>query len=445
VPVRGVSKDGKTVPSGALYIAIKGERFDGHDFIAQAESHGAAAAMVRRDWRGSATIPLLRVDDTRAALTALAVGYRRTFSGFVAGVTGSVGKTTTKSLIEAFFRSAGTAAATPGNLNNDLGLPLSLLAAPRDIQRGIFELGTNHPGEIAPLARALAPDAAVITAIGPVHLEHFNNIEAIANEKAELLRAVPAGGFVVLDAECPFFDLLRRQTRARVVSVSLISKDADYFGRVLDEWNGEVEITARNSGRTARVCTGLSGRHHAGNLLLAAAMACESGVPLESLSGALKAFHLPPMRWEKTRANGFLVINDAYNANAPSMLCALRTFAGLPDAGRRVVVLGDMLELGPGEENFHHEVGRAAAEGPWQALVCVGHRARWIADEAIAAGFPAGQVWRYDDAVSAAAATREWAQPGDAVLVKASRGIALERVARALLGETASTDRMVKS
>ena len=258
--------------------------------------------------------------------------------------------------------------------------------------------------------------------------------EAIADEKAELLRALPAAGFAVLDADGPFFDYLSRQAPGRVVSVSLASAQADYFGRVHDEWDGAVDVTACATGRTARLRTGLAGRHHAGNLLLAVAMACEAGVPWESLPGALGALQLPPMRWQKTSANGLLVINDAYNANVPSMLCALRTFAGLPGAGRRALVLGDMLERGPDEEAFHREVGRAAAGGPWQVLVCVGRRARWIADEAIAAGFPARQVWRHDDAAAATAATGDWAQPGDAVLVKASRSMALERVAEKLLG-----------
>jgi len=434
VSVRGVSNNGQKIPPGALYAAIRGERLDGHDFVAQAAANGAAAAMVRRDWRGDTTLSLLRVDDTRAALAAAATGYRRILKTFVAGVTGSVGKTTTKEFIAAFFRAAGSTAATAGNLNNDIGLPLSLLATPSATQRGIFELGSNHPGEIGALCRVLQPDAAVVTAVGPVHIEYFGTVEAIAGEKADLLRAVPPGGFVVLDADGAQFDYLRRQTAARVVAVSLLRDDADFTGRVLDVWKGEVEIRERATGRTMRLRTGLSGRHHASNLLLAVGMAREAGVPWEALPGALQQLQLPPMRWQKVEANGLTVINDAYNANPPAMLGALRTFAELPGAGRRVVVLGDMLELGAAEEALHREVGRAVAAGPWQALVCVGARARWIADEAVAAGFSARQVWRYADAPAAAADTAAWVKPGDAILVKASRGIGLERVATALLG-----------
>ena len=443
--VRGVSNNGQKLTPGALYVAIRGERLDGHDFVAQAAANGAAVAMVRRDWRDESLgarasrpalkLPLLRVDDTRVALAAAAAGYRRTWKTFVAGVTGSVGKTTTKELIAAFFRAGGATAATLGNLNNDIGLPLSLLATPSAMQLGIFELGSNHPGEINALCRVLQPDAAVVTAVGPVHIEYFGSVDAIANEKADLLRAVPAGGFVVLDADGAHFDYFRGQSRARVVTVALLRDDADYCGRICDVWTGEVEVRERATGRCVRLRTELSGRHHATNLLLAIGMARGAGVPWEALPLALQQLRLLPMRWQKIEANGITVINDAYNANPPAMLGALRTFAELPDDARRVVVLGDMLELGPAEEGLHREVGRAVAEGPWQVLVCVGARSRWIADEAVSAGFPAQQVWRYPDAVIAAADTAAWVQPGDAVLVKASRGIGLERVATALLGK----------
>ena len=434
-PVRGVSNNGRKIPPGALYVAIRGERLDGHDFVEQAAANGAAAAMVRRDWRGDGTLPLLRVNDTRVALAAAAAGYRRTWKTFVAGVTGSVGKTTTKEIIAAFFRAAGSTAATSGNLNNDIGLPLSLLATQAATQRAIFELGSNHPGEICELSRVLQPDAAVVTAVGPVHIEHFGTVDAIAREKADLLRAVPASGFVVLDADGAQFDYLSSQSRARVVAVSLQREEADYTGRLLDVWTGEVEVRERATGRTARLRTNLSGRHHASNLLLAVGMAREAGVPWETLLGALQQLQLPPMRWQKIDVNGLTVINDAYNANPPAMLGALQTFAELPGAGRRVVVLGDMLELGAAEEELHREVGRAVAAGSWHALVCVGARARWIAEAAVTAGFPARQVWRYPDAAAAAANTAAWARPGDAILVKGSRGVALEQVAAALTGQ----------
>lgn len=438
--VCGVSQDGQKIPAGALFVAIKGERFDGHAFVEQAAARGAAAALVRRDWPrpGGFLLPLLRVEDTRRALTALARGYRATFTGLAAGITGSAGKTTTKEMIAACFRAGGQAAATAGNLNNDLGLPLSLLAAPTDMQRGIFELGSNHPGEIAALARLLRPDAATVTAIGPVHIEHFGTVEAIAEEKADLLRAVPAGGFVVLDADSPWCDWLSRQTAARVVTVSLERPAVDYRGRLLDETGDAIEVIERSSGCAQRFRTGLHGRHQASNLLLAIGLARGAGVPFELLPGAMKDLRLPPMRWQQVRGNGLSIVNDAYNANSVSMLCALRTFAAQPATGRRVLVLGDMRELGADAEALHREVGRAVAGGPWQALICVGTQAGWIGDEAVSGGFPAQQVWRYADAAAAAKANLEWVKPGDTLLLKASRGVGLEVVAAALLSPESS-------
>ena len=434
VMVRGLTQDGRKLLPGAMYVAIRGERFDGHNFVAQAAANGAAAAMVCRDWNGIATIPLLRVDDTRAALILAAAGHRRRFSGFVAGVTGSVGKTTTKELTAAFFRATGSAAATAGNLNNEIGLPLSILSSPHDVARAVFEVGTNHVGEIVPLAKLMSPSVAVVTAVAPVHLEHFGAVDVIANEKADLLRVVPSSGVVALDADGAFFDYLRRQTRARVASVSLLRADADYFGIVINEWDGEVEVVERATGKRSRLVSGLRGRHHATNLLLAIALARAADVPWEILGKSLENMKFPPMRWQQKTVNGFTIVNDAYNASPPSMAGALRTFAVLPGATRRVVVLGDMLELGTAEESLHREIGRMVAQAPCQALVCVGRRAKWIADEAIATGFPAQQVWRYADAATAATDTTAWMRPGDAVLLKASRGMGLERVATALAG-----------
>ena len=437
IVVRGISNHGQKMPPGGLYVAICGERLDGHAFVAQAAAHGAAAALVRRDWLRPAglTLPLLRVDEPRAALSAMAAAHRRTWRTFVAGVTGSIGKTTTKEFIAACFRAAGPTAATTGNFNNDIGLPLCLLATAADLPRGIFEVGSNHPGEIAALARVLQPDAAVVTSVGPVHIEHFGTEAAIAGEKGDLLRAVPASGFVVLDADGAHFDYLRRQPYARVVTVSLARYDADYSGRVLDAWAGEMEIHERATGRSTRLRTGLSGRHHATNLLLAVALARGADVPWEALPDALRQVQLPPMRWQRIEANGLTVINDAYNANLPATLGALLTFAEMPGTPRRLLVLGEMRELGSVSEAHHRKVGRAVAAGSWQGLVCVGELARWIADEAIAAGFPAQQVWRYPDATAAAVDTAAWARPGDAILVKGSRGVALERVVAALTGQ----------
>ena len=435
-----VSQNGRSVPAGGLYVAIQGEKHDGHAFVAQAQSAGAAAALVRRDWPrpDGVSLPLLRVADTRRALAAAAAAWRRASGAFVVGLTGSAGKTTTKEFAAAMLAAAGPTPATAGNLNNDIGLPLSLLAMPAGTRFGVFEAGSNHPGEIAALAAVLQPDAAIVTLVGPVHIEFFGTEEAIADEKADLLRAVPPQGFCVLARDSRHFDYLRRQARARVVTVALGDGDnADFCGRVADVNAGDVDVAEPAAGTTLRLHTGLPGAHNAANLLLAAAAARTLGASWAQIEAGLARVRLPPMRWQRSEGRGVAVINDAYNANTPGMVAALDTFAAAPAPGRRVLVLGEMRELGAHAEALHSAVGRRVPGGPWQALVAVGPAARWIADEAVAGGFPAAAVRAYADAASAAADAAAWSRPGDTILLKASRGVGLEAVAGALTGECA--------
>ncbi len=427
----GVCHDSQAVWPGCLYVALQGTRRDGHVFVAAALAAGAAAALVRQGWPSAPDVPLLRVADPHAALTAAAAGYRRAVAPFVIGVTGSVGKTTVKELTFALLAAAAPAAATRGNWNNDVGLPLSLLAMPRATRYGVFELGTNHPGEIAPLARLLQPDAAVLTPIGPVHIENFGSVEAIADEKAELIRAVPPGGFVVLEAAAAHADRLRRRSVAHVVTVSLDSPAADFHAEAIDEVAGALTVVEGDGGARQALTHGRPGRHQALNVLLAVAAARSAHVSWPTLVDGLAAAALPPMRWERLAIGDLDVINDAYNANPLSMHCALSTFAAHAAPGRRLLVLGDMRELGALAEAAHRELGRRVAAGPWQGLLAVGTLAAWIADEAVRCGF-GGWIRCVPDAAAAGAVLAAETRPGDSLLLKASRGIGLERALGAL-------------
>ncbi len=434
--LRGVTQNGKQMIPGGLYVALKGERHDGHAFVLQAQQNGAAAALVRGDWQRSegVSLPLLRVPDTRSALGLAAAGRRRTLRTLIVGITGSVGKTTTKELAAAVFSGAGAVHATAGNLNNDIGLPLTLLAMPETAASGVIEAGSNHPGEIAYLCRILKPDAAIVTAVGPVHIEYFANEDAIANEKAELIRSVPERGFAVIDAAGAHAAYLRAQAACRVVSVRLgEGGDADFRGIPVDLDGGVVAVAECATGAVHTLRSGLAGRHNALNLLLAAAAGRAAGLAWEDVERGLLRLRMPPMRWQRTEAAGVVSINDAYNANPVSMRCALETFAQTAAPARRVLVLGDMRELGADSERYHRELGRALAGGPWQALVAVGQDASWIAAEAVAAGFPAAAVHTFSDTAAAAQAIRGLVRPGDTLLFKASRGMELERVEAALL------------
>ena len=430
--VCGVTQDTRKLTPGCLYVALRGERFDGHAFVGQALRDGAGAALVEQAWRPTEDVsgwPLIRVADTRKALCDAARAWRRKSTAFVIGLTGSSGKTTTKEMTAVLFAAGGSVCATQGNLNNEIGLPLSVLSMQRDAAFGIFEVGTNHPGEIARLADVLRPRAAILSSIGSAHIEHFGSVEEIAREKGALLEALPRDGFAVLCRETACFELLSSMSRAPVVTTSLAMKDADYCGEVLEPLCGVLRVKERATGVQTVLRSGLPGEHNASNLLLAFAAARAAGVPSQAAAQSLLQLTLPGMRWEVTEHGGVTVVNDAYNANPNSMMAVLRTFMKLPCPGRRVVVLGDMLELGGHAEALHREVGRCVAELSPDGLFAVGSDAmRYLADEAVRAGYPASRVSCFSGVEEASAAVKAFVKPGDCLLLKASRGMRLERV-----------------
>lgn len=425
----GVSTDTRQMTPGALYVAIKGPTFDGHAFARQAIDGGAGAVMVDSGAEIPSDIPALIVPGTERALTALAAGWRAAVDPAIVGITGSAGKTTVKELTAHLLGALGPTAKTLGNWNNSLGLPKSLLAMARDSRFGVFEAGTNHPGEIAPLAALMRPDCAVVTNVGPVHIEYFGSEEAIADEKADLLRAVPADGFVVLDADSPHFGFLSAQPKCRVATVSL-KGDADYRAVEVDPVEGFFKVEERGSGETQPVFTGRPGVHQVVNALQAIAVARQFGVPWSAIVSRLADAPGAPMRWEVVPRDGIVWINDAYNANPISMAKSLETFAAMDaKGGRKVAVLGDMFELGDRAEAMHRAVGTQVAGSGVDGLVAVGSMsAKWMADAALKAGLPADRIQTAADALAARDLLKSLLKPGDHVLLKASHGMALERI-----------------
>ena len=431
--VRGVTQDTRRLSPGCLYVALRGERFDGHDFVLKALEGGAAAALVEDAWRPEGVrveaLPLIRVADTRRALRDMARAWRLQCAAKVVGLTGSVGKTTTKEMAAACFSGGGSVCATPGNLNNDIGLPLSVLAMPRETAFGIFEAGMNHAGEIACLADVLCPQGAIISSIGRAHIEFFGSVEAIAREKGELLRALPRDGFAVLCRETAYFELLAGMSGAPVVTTSLVTREADFFGEVLDVFAGRVRVTEQATGGAVELSSGLPGTHNASNLLLAFAAARCAGVTAQEAVTGMRGFSMPGKRWEVLTRGGVTVVNDAYNANPDSMREALGMFMRLPCDGRRALVLGDMRELGGHAEAAHREVGRqVAALGPDFFFAVGGQMRNHALGEAAASGFPAARAFGVDTAQEAARVIADVVKAGDCVLLKASRGMALEGV-----------------
>ncbi len=427
--IAGVYTDTRTTVPGAMFIAIRGENFDGHTFAAQAIEAGACAVLVDVGANVPSDLPALCVPDTQKALYDLAAGWRNKVNPRIVGVTGSAGKTTVKEWTAHLLSAAGKTARTYGNWNNDLGLPKSILTMPGDAEFGVFEAGTNHPGEIRHLAQLMKPDCVIITNVGPVHIEFFGSESAIADEKAELLRALPADGVAVLDADSPHFTYLAQQAPCRVVSVSL-KRDSDFRAVRYDADAGWFTVQDRATGETHEIFTGQPGVHQVVNALEALAMAREFGVSWETITAQLAAVPRMSMRWERIERDGVVWINDTYNANPLSMVKSVETFAALDSGGgKKLAILGDMFELGDYEEAMHREIGRLVASLPIDSLLAVGEMSsKWMAGAALEAGMKPENVFQAFDSTAAQKVALTLLKPGIFVLLKASHGMALERI-----------------
>ena len=426
----GVSTDTRALRPGEAFVAIRGERFDGHDFVAEAMRKGASCAVVDEAYaragpkEGSAA-PVVIVRDTVEALGRLAARVRNESTIPWIGITGSAGKTTTKELAAAALGPLGPALKSPASLNNRIGVPLTVLALSPDHRAAVVEVGTGGPGEIAPLAGIVRPTVAVVTTIGPAHLEGFGDVEAVAREKAELMRALGSDGVAVLPAESEWLGTLREAAPGRVVTFGL-SDGADVRG----------ERIAQHEDGTTRFVTGgtevilrLTGIANVMNALAALAAAEAAGVSVGEAATRIGEVEPPPMRGRLREGRRLRVFDDCYNANPLSFEAALATWAAVPARGRRWVVAGDMLELGEASPALHEELGRCIARSGAEMVLAAGDYATDIAR-----GCDIENVEAVADADEAAKRALELARDGDLILVKGSRGVGLERVVEALVG-----------
>ena len=439
--------DSRLATPGSLYVALPGERADGHSFLGAAAQAGAVAALVTRPSADPALAELV-VDDTAAALATLAKAVVASEPALkVVGITGSSGKTSTKDLVAQVLELHAPTVAPQGSFNNEIGVPLTALKVNRETRFLVSEMGARGRGHIAWLCDLVRPQVGMVINVGTAHLGEFGGVEGIVQAKGELVEALPADGWAVLNADDPRVAGMASRTAAQLAWFATSGRPEQPGG--LKAWaesvTGEAErysftlhIETASGGGSAPVRLGLVGRHHVGNAVAAAAAAIALGVPLETISEALTAA-APRSRWRMElteRADGVLVVNDAYNANPDSMRAALATASGLlverrtarPDA-RLVMVLGDMLELGDAAPTEHSALGALAAQSGADMVIAVGEHAGLISDAAKAGGTTAVPVCSRDDVVASLPALR----PGDIVLLKASRGVGLDTVATALL------------
>ncbi len=429
---RGAALDSRKVAGGELFFALPGEASDGHLFVADALGRGAAAAVVHREVPKPAAGALIRVPDTYAALHALTRAVRRRVPRKLAAITGSIGKTTTKDLLAAMLARRFRGAASPGNLNNLYGFPLSLLGIPDDTEWMVAEMGMSTPGELARISRLGRPDVAVFTNVRPVHLEFFGTLRAIADAKAELFEGLAAEGLVVANADDPEVARICRGRAQRVVWYGLERPVEVRAERVEDAAAGGHGSRFRllAGGDAAEVELPLHGRYNVANFLAAAACAHALGMAAGEIAAAAAAARPGEMRGVVHRLEGgATVIDDSYNSNPEALARALESAAALPGA-RRWAVLGEMLELGPEAPAFHARAGAEAARLGFSPVVGVGAAARDLVEGARAAGAEARWL---EDAAAAAADAAARLEPKDVVLVKGSRGVGLEAVVRSLV------------
>jgi UDP-N-acetylmuramoyl-tripeptide--D-alanyl-D-alanine ligase len=412
-----------------VFFAIHGPRFDGHDFLHDVAARGALAAVVHRGADVPAGLPLVRVADTTRALADLARHARRATSVPVTVITGSTGKTTTKEMTAALLATRGAVLKSEGNLNNRYGLPLTLLRLSPEHAFAVLELGMSAPGELLALSRIAEPDVAVITNVGPAHLEFFSSVEAIARAKAEVFEGLRPGGLAVLNGDDPHLVSIGRGLGTRVL----------WFGRdrrhdvSAENWRGTpfgMRFDLRLGGRTLDVALPLAGLHFVMDFLAAAAAAHALGVSPEAIATAATAQRPVRHRGDVRRLDeGVTLIDDCYNSSPDALEAALQALA-LTGPRRRVAILGDMLELGPTGPDLHRALGERVA-GRADLLVAVGSLAREFLAGARRAGMPEAALVSYADAAAAKAAADLLAR-GDAVLVKGSRGVRLETVVAAI-------------
>jgi UDP-N-acetylmuramoyl-tripeptide--D-alanyl-D-alanine ligase len=434
-PIRGAAVDSREVVPGQVFVALPGEHADGHAYLAEAVAGGAAALLVTRPPAQPAAlgdVSIVRVADGIAALGALATAWRRRFDPLVVGITGSIAKTSTKEAVAAVLSRRFHTLKSVGNQNNEIGLPLTVLRLGPEDEAAVLEMGMYVGGEIADLARIARPSIGIVTAVQPVHLSRIGSLDAVEQAKGELLEALPPGGTAILNADDRIVRAMGHRSVARSVTYGFAA-DADVRAEAVTSVGLDgMRFVLLAAGIRREVTIPVLGRLSVHNALAATAAGLAAGMSIEAIVAGLAAGWSAPHRVAPIRLGGVTLIDDSYNASPGSMRAALELLADLP--GRHVAVLGEMLELGIAHDDGHHEVGQAAGHVA-DLLIVVGRGAGAMAEGARETAAPGARVISVADEPAALEALRPRLRDGDVVLVKASRGIGLDRLVDALRDE----------
>jgi UDP-N-acetylmuramoyl-tripeptide--D-alanyl-D-alanine ligase len=422
----GYSTDSRTAGPGCLFFALRGPNYDGHAFVQAAFEKGAVAAVVERA-TGAAGAELA-VPDAQTALEELAAWARRRWSGPVVAITGSAGKTTTKEVVARLLSVEMPVGKTEGNLNNHIGVPLSILRLPEQAKAAVIEIGMNHAGEIRRLAAIARPTVGVVTNVGFAHAEFFRSADEVALAKRELVEALPSDGTAVLNADDPRVARFGEGFGGRVVTFGF-AEGADVRAEAVEYGPGGVRFRVGGT----EFESSFLGRHGAMNILAGLAVARVFSIAPSRLAAAVRALEPVGMRGERLAWGGATILNDSYNSNPEAVRSMLDVLRTMP-AQRRVAVLGEMLELGDWSESLHRGVGSYAAQCGIEVLVGIRGGARQTVEEAVRSGLPAGGAFFFDEPEEAGEFLRGLVRPGDAILFKGSRGTHVERALEKLTG-----------
>jgi UDP-N-acetylmuramoyl-tripeptide--D-alanyl-D-alanine ligase len=440
-----VSIDTRTIIPGALFFAIRGPNQDGHRFIPDAFSLGALGAVVAKGYEYPGKFPegcaLIQVDNTHEALKSLAHAVRLAWPGILVAITGSMGKTTTREFAYQLMKSQFTTYQTPGNYNNLFGLPLALIGLGPQYEAGIFEMGMSAAGEIAEMCRIAVPTTGILTNVAPVHLQYFGSIEEIAEAKGELVEGLSADGALIYNADDPLVCRLARRFSGHKISFGQ-SEESDIRAdkiELLDLNTTRFQLSCE--GKTETVSLPFAGAHYVLNTLPGIALCRNNNIALKQVIESLEKLQPVAMRGRTLRfKKGFTLIDDSYNSNPQALMKMTEVLSGTPSFSRRILLAGEMLELGPDSPRLHFECGSFAVKRNTDIVIGVQGAAKEIVHAAIEAGLPQSQAHFFQDAGAAASFLNTLIQPGDLLLIKGSRGVHMEKIVKSLCANFEALD-----